>query len=88
MELQLTTEQQAILHAIMAEENAKLLGVHFVDQEQDQKQIRRSIHLQGGRDMLIYLLEFDEKVREQREQEQQALLSQQRGEDPPHHPQY
>lgn len=72
--LLLSPNQEAILIAALERENAKKLGVTFNTPADDAEQIRRIAYLDGGRDMLEFLLTLDEKLLQQKEEEKQQLL--------------
>ena len=72
--LLLSPNQEAILIAALERENVKKLGVAFNTPADDAEQIRRIAYLDGGRDMLEFLLTLDEKLLQQKEEEKQQLL--------------
>ena len=81
--LNLTEEQIALIQHLRSIEIAKKFDeIRFENPDEDTRTIRRTIYLDGGLDMLKYLLEFDQKLAEQKEQEKQDLLQKQRGDLP------
>lgn len=74
MLLNLTPEQQAILLEIHTKECQKQLAIHFNDPDKDAQRLREFVNLQGGAEMLVYLLDFDRAVLEQQEERKQELL--------------
>lgn len=77
--------QLALLRHIQAVEFAKKLDVRFdsCKTEDDIQAIRRVCYLDGGTDMLKYLLDFDSTAIAQRETELRDRLSQQAGQQLP-----
>ncbi len=75
--LDLAPKQLAILREVLAQECSKKLEIRYADLDKDQENVRRSIYLDGGVDMLKYLLRFDQDQLEAAEQAKQELLGNQ-----------
>lgn len=80
---QFSLHQLTLLRTIHATEAAKKLSVRFEDPADDGKTIRQIAYLDGGIDLLKYLLDFDDQVREQQEASKRQLLESQAGNDEP-----
>jgi hypothetical protein len=85
MYLKLTEEQHQLLQRLWSIEIGKKADVKFENPtpEEDARAIRRICYLDGGIDLIKYLLEFDSKLEEAMEEEKRARLSQQPGQQPP-----
>lgn len=76
--LLLTPFQQAILRQLLTVETSKKIEERFDNLTDDQRVIRRHIFLDGGIEMLHYILHLDKMLDEQKEQEKAKLLEQQK----------
>ena len=72
--LHLSEEQAEKLNHLRGLELLKITEMRFDRIDDDQQNIRRQIYLQGGIDMISYLLEFDLKLEQKLEAEKQQLL--------------
>lgn len=84
--LLLTPFQEAILRQLLTVETSKKIDERFETLEDDQRVIRRHIFLDGGIEMLHYILHLDKMLDQQAEQEKTKILEQQKTEffsDPP-----
>jgi hypothetical protein len=72
--LQLSDAQREILLQIRSAEAEKKLEIQFSDPNADQGNLRRSIYLDGGIEMIRYLLMFDRQLIQEREAEKKALI--------------
>jgi hypothetical protein len=78
--LNLTEAQVVIIQHLRSIEMGKKVDVEYTHAKDDQENIRRSVYLDGGLAMLKYLLGFDAAYLAQMEEEKQALLRKQSGE--------
>jgi hypothetical protein len=69
-----TENQLALLAHIERVEAAKKLEIQFTDPEQDQRNLRRSIFLDGNLEMIRFIQEFDAKLIAEREAEKATHL--------------
>lgn len=78
--LKFTPDQLVLLRQISGMEMSKRLAVRFTDPANDQENIRRAAYLDGGLDMLQYLLDFDRQLMQTAEElKQETLQNQQDG---------
>lgn len=72
MYLAFTAEQKQLILEILQAELRKKVTVNFRDPAQDEKVIRSCIYFDGGIDMLKYVLDYDELLKQQQSQAEQA----------------
>jgi len=69
-----TEEQLALLAHLERVEAAKKLEIDFADPEQDTRNLRRSVYLDGNLAMVRFIQEFDSKLIAEREAEKTKRL--------------
>lgn len=69
-----TPAQIALLANVARVEAGKKLELSFDDPSHDQQVMRRAIYLDGGLQMLQYLMDFDDNLKIEKEAEKSKLL--------------
>lgn len=69
-----TPAQLQLLDHIARVEAGKKLELSFENPAEDQRVMRRAIYLDGGLQMLQYLLDFDDNLRREKEKEKGKLV--------------